>query len=164
MRALAAVFDPAKHLRPEPPFDIIISLFSSVACLTSKDELTTVIADMAGLLCAGGILLIEPWVRPDAYPAMPIITYSVDKPDLKVARMCIPQREENVTLLDMHHLVARPDGIEYYMEAHRLYMFTDGDFIDAFQAADLVGRFDPSGFDTVGRGMWIATKPSPAPR
>lgn len=141
-------------------FDVIICLHSSIAYLSSTDELITAIGEMARLLKPGGTLMIEPWLRPDAYRSFGIVTYSVNDPDLKVARMCIPGREDNVSVLDMHHLVARPDGIDYYVEAHRLRMFTEADFDRAFRAAGVVARFDPDGLDAVGRGLWIAGKPA----
>jgi SAM-dependent methyltransferase len=141
-------------------FDVVICLHSSIAYLSSTHELTTAIGEMARLLTPGGTLIIEPWLRPDAYRSFGIVTYSVDDPDLKVARMCMPVREDDVSVLDMHHLVARPNGIEYYVEAHRLRMFSEADFDRAFSAAGVVARFDPGGLDAVGRGLWIASKPA----
>jgi SAM-dependent methyltransferase len=141
-------------------FDVIICLHSSIAYLSSSDDLTTAIGEMAALLPPGGTLIIEPWLRPETYRSFGVVTYSVNEPDLKVARMCIPGREDDLSVLDMHHLVARPDGIEYYVEAHRLRLFTEADFDRAFRAAGVVARFDPDGLDAVGRGLWIASKPA----
>jgi SAM-dependent methyltransferase len=141
-------------------FDVIICLFSSIAYLASGDELTAAIGEMARLLAPGGTLMIEPWLRPDVDRSFGVLTYFANDADLKVARMCIPRREDDVLVLDHHHLVARPDGIEYYLEAHRLRMFSEADFESAFRAAGVVARFDLDGLDAVGRGLWIATKPA----
>jgi hypothetical protein len=138
----------------------MLCLHSSIAYLAGAEELTTAIGEMAGLLAPGGTLIIEPWLRPDAYRSFGVITYFIDRPDLKVARMCLSDREGDVSVLDMHHLVARPDGIEHYVEGHRLRMFTEAEFDRAFRAAGLEARFDPDGIDAVGRGLWVAGKPA----
>jgi SAM-dependent methyltransferase len=160
MLALGSLVGAGAAAGRAPSFDVIICLHSSIAYLSSTDELTTAIGEMARLLTPGGALMIEPWLRPDAYRSFGVVTYFVDDPDLKVARMCIPGREDDVSVLDMHHLVARPDGIEYYVEAHRLRMFTEANFDEAFRAAGVVARFDPDGLDAVGRGLWVASKPT----
>jgi SAM-dependent methyltransferase len=160
MLALGSILGAGLGAREVATFDVMICLHSSIAYLSSTKELTTAIGEMARLLSPGGTLIIEPWLRPDAYRSFGVVTYFVNDPDLKVARMCIPGREDNVSVLDMHHLVARPDGIEYYVEAHRLRMFTEADFDRAFRAAGVVARFDPDGLDAVGRGLWVARKPA----
>jgi SAM-dependent methyltransferase len=140
-------------------FDVIICLHSSIAYLSSTEDLTTAIGEMARLLAPGGTLIIEPWLRPEAYRSFGVITYFIDNPDLKVARMCISEREGDVSVLDMHHLVARPEGIEHYVEGHRLRMFAEADFDRAFGAVGIAAHFDPGGLDAVGRGLWVASKP-----
>jgi SAM-dependent methyltransferase len=160
MLALGSIVGTADGAGGSASFDVIICLFSSIAYLSSTEELTTAIGEMARLLAPGGTLMIEPWLRPDADRSFGILTYFANDADLKVARMCIPGREDDVFVLDLHHLVARPDGIEYYVEAHRLRMFSEADFDRAFSAAGVVARFDPDGLDAVGRGLWIASKPA----
>jgi SAM-dependent methyltransferase len=160
MLTLGSIVGTGRTAGEAATFDVIICLHSSIAYLASTDELITAIDEMARVLAPGGMLFIEPWLRPEAYRSFGVVTYSVNEPELKVARMCIPGRDDNFSVLDMHHLVARPDGIEYYVEAHRLHMFTEADFNRAFQEAGLVARFDPDGLDAVGRGLWIASKPA----
>ncbi len=159
MRALGSVVGDRAGAGGRSSFDVMVCLHSSIAYLSSTEELVDAIGEMARLLTPGGTLIIEPWLRPDAYRSFGVITYFVDSPDLKVARMCISEREDDVSVLDMHHLVARPAGIEHYVEEHRLRMFSEADFDRAFQAASLLAQFDPEGFDPVGRGLWVARKP-----
>jgi SAM-dependent methyltransferase len=158
MLELGSIFGVGAGAARTPSFDVIICLHSSIAYVSSADELITAIGEMARLVAPRGTLIIEPWLTPDAYRSFGVVTYSVNEPDLKVARMCIPGRKDNVSVLDMHHLVARPDGIEHYVEAHRLHMFTEAEFERAFRATEMAARFDPDGFDAVGRGLWIASK------
>lgn len=160
MLALGSVLGARPGAGQAASFDVMLCLHSSIAYLAGAEELTTAIGEMAGLLAPGGTLIIEPWLRPDAYRSFGVITYFIDRPDLKVARMCLSDREGDVSVLDMHHLVARPDGIEHYVEGHRLRMFTEAEFDGAFRAAGLEARFDPDGIDAVGRGLWVAGKPA----
>ncbi len=160
MLALGSVLGARPGAGRPASFDVMLCLHSSIAYLAGAEELTTAIGEMAGLLAPGGTLIVEPWLRPDAYRSFGVITYFIDRPDLKVARMCLSDREGDVSVLDMHHLVARPDGIEHYVEEHRLRMFTEAEFERAFRAAGLGARFDPDGIDTVGRGLWVAGKPA----
>jgi SAM-dependent methyltransferase len=159
MLALGSVVGDRPRAGQAPTFDVILCLHSSIAYLASAGELTTAIGEMARLLAPGGMLIIEPWLRPDTYRSFGVITYFIDRPDLKVARMCVSDREGDVSVLDMHHLVGRPEGIEHYVEAHRLRMFSEAEFDRAFRVAGVEARFDPDGIDTVGRGLWVARKP-----
>jgi SAM-dependent methyltransferase len=139
-------------------FDVVTCLFSSIACLATSEELRSTITQMAEVLRPGGVVLIEPWLKPSTFRISPIVSYVVDEPELKVSRMALPRLEDDVTVLEMHHLVARPDGIVHYVETHRSTMFTDEDFESAFAAAGLTPRFDAAGLDDVGRGLWCATR------
>ena len=48
-------------------FDAVTCLFSSIGYVDGSDELITTVARFADQLNPGGVLIIEGWVRPDAW-------------------------------------------------------------------------------------------------
>jgi hypothetical protein len=63
-------------------------------------------------------------------------------------------------LLDMHHLVGTPDGVEYFVEHLELTLFPRESYRAAMAAAGLAVEFDPQG--PMGRGLFIGVKSASA--
>jgi len=60
-----------------------------------------------------------------------------------------------VSVVTMHYLVGTPDGIEHTTDVHHMSMWTDDDFLDAFDAAGCTPKFYLPGF---GNGVYVAVK------
>ena len=71
--------------------------------------------------------------------------------------MSISNRKGNLSVLDMHHLVATPKGIDYFVEHLELGLFAKAEYRDAFRDAKLETTYDPEGL--MGRGLYIGTLP-----
>lgn len=134
-------------------FDAIACLFSAIGYVKTEARLRQAIATMAGHLRPGGVLLVEPWHGPEAWEVGSLRWLTIDQPDLKIARMSISQREDDVAVLVFHYLVGTPQAIDYFTERHELGLFTHQHYLDAFQTAGLDVVFDPEGL--MGRGMYI---------
>ncbi len=80
----------------------------------------------------------------------------MDEPELKVARMNVSRQEGRESVLEFHYLLARPQGVEYFTEELRLFLFTHEEYINAFQQASLSVDFDPQGL--TGRGLYVGVK------
>ena len=63
--------------------------------------------------------------------------------DVSVVRLSSNRREGRITELDMHHLVQTDDGIEYFMETHRLALTATDDYVSAVSDAGLNARVIP---------------------
>ena len=63
-----------------------------------------------------------------------------------------------ISTLDIHYLVGRRDGVETFVEYHRLGLFTHDDYLNAFSVAGLTVTYEPGG--PLGRGLFIARKTS----
>lgn len=139
-------------------FDVVTCLFSSIGYVKNLAELKQAINNMARHLLPGGVLIIEPWLSPDTYVIGGPHALFIDEPELKIARMNISEEQDGVAILNMHHLVARPEGIEYFVERHELVLFTDEQYRQAFEASGLGYKFDSHGL--TGRNLLIGLQPT----
>lgn len=142
----------------EKQFDAITCLFSAIGYTKTLQRMHAAIENMAKHLKPGGILVIEPWLAPDQFTRLGPWATFVDKPDLKIARCNVNAREGNVSVINFHFLVARPDGVEYFTELHEMGLFTVEEYRAGFDQAGLVYHYDPVGI--TGRGLHIGLKPA----
>ncbi len=138
-------------------FDVVTCLFSSIGYAKNESELNQAIKNMARHLSPGGVLIIEPWLSPEDYKVGGPHALFVDEPELKIARMNISEEQDGVAIINMHHLVARPEGIEYFVERHELSLFSDAQYHQAIEASGLGYTIDSHGL--TGRSLLIGRKP-----
>lgn len=120
-------------------FDVVICLFSAIGYMTTTVDLGRAIAAMtAHLQPPHGLLIVDGWVRPDAWrDGNPIHVERVEDERRTVVRMDHSERNGNHTLLSMHHLIGTADGIEHRIDEHLLTLFTDSEYRAAFASAGL---------------------------
>ena len=104
----------------------------------------------------GGVVAIEPWIRPADWKDGYIQARFADEPDLKVARMSLSRRDGNVSILHYNYMVAAPDGVRTFNEPHRLMLFTDEEYRRAISRARLTVEYDPTGLR--GRGIYLGIR------
>jgi ubiquinone/menaquinone biosynthesis C-methylase UbiE len=134
-------------------FDVVICLFSSIGYVKTVPRLQQALRSMSRHVLPGGLVIVEPWLRPDVYQVGGVHTLFVDQPNLKIARMNISAAEGGVSVLDFHYLVATPAGVEYFTERHELGLFSHDDYLTAFRGGGLDVVHDPEGL--TGRGLYI---------
>ena len=135
-------------------FDVVTCLFSSIGYVETVERLGGAIATMAAHLKPEGVLVVEPWLSPEAWVVDRPHLLSVDEPDLKIARMTISGREGRLAILSFEYLVGTPAGIEAFSERHSMGLFTDDEYREAFVAAGLAVEHDQEGL--IGRGLDVA--------
>lgn len=138
------------------PFDAVTCLFSSIGYAGSVEGLNQAIASMARHLNPGGVLLVEPWFSPGVWQNNRPHALFIDEPDLKVARMNASRQEGRESVLEFHYLIATPQGVEYFTEELRLFLFTPEEYLKAFRGAGLEVEHDPQGL--TGRGLYVGKK------
>ena len=136
-------------------FHAVTCLFSSIGYARDERELRAAIAAMARHLEPGGILLVEPWLTPEAYRVPHLGCRFVDEEELAIARMNIAERGDGTSVLVFHYLVGTPEGIDRFTERHELGLFTVEQMLAAFREAGLEVEHDPEGL--MGRGLYVAT-------
>src|SRR5215470_1443210 len=87
-------------------FDVVTCLFSSIAYVKTPPRLEQAISTMARHVRADGVLVVEPFIPPDAWVVGYPAAFFVDQPELKIARMSVSAREGDVAILDFEYLVA----------------------------------------------------------
>lgn len=138
-------------------FDVVTSLFNAIAYSQDFEELVTVSRNLAKHTKPGGIILVEPFISPDKFVDGYTDMVVVDKLDLKIARANTSTRQGNQAMLNFHFLVAKPHVIYSFVEPHKITLFSDSEYREAFSEAGLNTYYDDEGL--IGRGLYINTKP-----
>ena len=138
----------------EKRYDVVQCLFSSIGYLLAPEDIIAALTCFRAHLAPGGIILVEPWYSPAAYKPGQLQMLTVDKPDLKICRMNVSEREGDVSIIHFHYLIATKNGVRKAEEIHRLALVTTEQMAAHFKAAGLRCVSDPVGlFD---RGLFIA--------
>ena len=122
-------------------FDAVICLFSSIGYVTDPFEMRSTVARLAAHVAPGGVLILDGWVRPDEWRESFRPEPDIARDDeMLVVRLAHSRREGNITELDMHHLVQTGEGIDYFVERHRLALTPTADYVSAVESAGLAAR------------------------
>ena len=134
-------------------YDVVTCLFSSIGYARDENHLRAAIAAMTRHLEPHGLLLVEPWLAPDAWREGHVAMLVLDEPELKVVRMNRAERDGDVSVVDFHYLVGTPEQVEHFTERHELGLFTDAQYRAAFEEAGLEVEHDAQGL--MGRGLYL---------
>ncbi|MFL5758905.1 MAG: class I SAM-dependent DNA methyltransferase [Thermomicrobiales bacterium] len=138
-------------------FDVILCLGSSIGYVKTMSRLRRTLKNFARHLHPGGLLLVEPWIAPDAWENGRVAVDASDEPNLKIARVLVSGLSGRVSTLDIHHLVARGTTVDTFVEHHEFGLFTREDTMAAFRNAGFTVEHDPVGLS--GRGLYIGIAP-----
>ena len=126
-------------------FDVIVCLFSSIAYVRTQEALNSTVRCISRHLSPGGIVLIEPWFKPEEYWVSHTKMNVADTDDVKLAWMYRQGIEGNIAILDIHYIVGTPLGVESFGERHELGLFRQEDYQRAFEDAALQLEFRQTG-------------------
>ena len=135
-------------------YDAVTCLFSAIGYARTVDRMNRAIACMARHVKPSGVLIVEPWLTPDDWKPGASFIHSGEIGADKVCRMSHSSQQGNLSVLLLHYLRSRPDGIEHYSERHELGLFTRDEMTRAFESANMQVRYDADGL--MGRGLYLA--------
>ena len=99
------------------------------------------------------MLIAEPWLPPEVFVPGRVSGLFVDEPELKIARINVGRRRDRLAILEMHHLVGTPAGVEHFVEQLEMTLFPHEAYRSAMAAAGMSVDFDPQG--PMGRGLFM---------
>ncbi len=137
-------------------FDVVTCLFSAIGYAKTVANLRASVACMARHLEPGGVLAIEPWILPEDWHVGKTYAQLFEEPDLKIARVNTSFREGDMSIFDLHHLVATPEGTEHIVEHHEMGLFSVAEMTEAIEACGLRVQHDEHGL--TGRGLFIGRR------
>ncbi|MGH9278026.1 MAG: class I SAM-dependent methyltransferase [Acidimicrobiales bacterium] len=140
-------------------FDAISCLFSSIGYMRSVEDLHAAAGCMARHLGPGGVLVVDGWLRPDAWIEPGTVTAVAARSDgVAVARVGRSRRVGTKTHLDFQYLVGAEESIAHLEDQLELTLFTDEEYQDAIVDAGLRVEMVPS--PMAGRDRYIGVMPT----
>ena len=134
-------------------FDVVTCLFSAIGYAKTEERLHQAVASMARHLNPGGVLVVEPWFQSEQWFDGFLSMTSIDKPQMKAARVSLSRRKGEMALMDFHYVVGTPEGIDGFVEHHELALFGWDQYREAFDQCGLSTEIDKVGL--TGRGLII---------
>lgn len=138
-------------------FDVVTCLFSAISYVRTLERMQQAVRNMARHVNPGGLLMVEPWLHPDTFEDGKLNADLIDMPELKFSRITTSRREDTLSIMETHHTVATPQGVDYFVEAHEMGLFTHEQYLEALTLAGLTPVYNEKGL--IGRGLYIGIKP-----
>lgn len=136
-------------------FDVITCLFSAIGYL-DHDQLAQACRNFYHHLEPGGVVLVEPWLRPEMIRPGNVGIDQAEFEGTKLVRMSRLQIEGSVSICQFRYLIGTAEEIRQECEDHRLTLFTLLEYQKALEDAGFTFHWDEQGL--TGRGLLIATK------
>src|SRR4029077_4333445 len=127
-----------------------------IGYMTSVRQLNRAVANMAGHLTPGGVLVVEGWFTPRMWESGRVGAEAAVEGGLAVCRAVRSTKQGRLSEMEMHYLLATSKGIEHVVEIHRMGLFTPDQYRRALNAAGLRTR---TARGLSGRGLYIGVAP-----
>lgn len=137
-------------------FDAVTCLFSSVGHLPSVAALHQAVATMARHLRPGGVLVIEPWLFPDAWENGTLSHTVADGMGSRLIRMFHATQDGRIARSHIHYLIGDRGGIRHFSQVQDMFLFTPQEYEAAYRAAGCTVVFHEGGL--TGRGLYAGVR------
>ena len=138
-------------------FDAVLCMFSSIGYVVTHERLLSALRCFARHLRDGGVLILEPWLSPEAWRVGHVGAEVEVGEGIAVARTTTSIVDGRRVTMRWGFSVARPGGdVETFVEEHPTGLFTPDEYGDALERAGFHFEHDPDGL--LGRGRYVAVK------
>lgn len=121
-------------------FDVVTCLFAAVAYLPGVADLERAIAAMTRHVAPGGALVLHPGVMPDELAKGHSANVVAPLPDGVVRRRAVAKRDGAALVITFDFEVERGDRTSAFTEVHRMALFTDAEYREAFRRAGMTAK------------------------
>ena len=147
------------NLQERKHYDVITCLFSSIGYLKTEQKLKRAFGSFASHLNPGGIIIIEPWFAPDAFKVGSPHMTTYDSKKLKIVRMNVSKKKGNLSILDMHWMVAEQGkDVLHFVDHHELLLTPIPQLRLLMEEAGLNVIFLKKGTNVDGRDRLVGIK------
>ena len=143
----------------EIDFDVILCLFSAIGYVKTYSNLEKTIMNFAKHLKKDGVLIIEPWFTKSTYSRVgePGLT-TYDGKDVKIARVNTTKKEGNLSVMDMHYLIAeKNEDVIHFVDKHELGLFEIDETLEIMERAHIQSEYLKDGL-MKDRGLYVGVK------
>jgi SAM-dependent methyltransferase len=140
-------------------YDAVLSLFSAIGYVRTRDALRRTLVRLAAHLVPGGMVVVDPWFEPGQLTNHYVTMATGEGEGLTVCRMSRTVIEGTTSHLEFEYLVGRGEGLERRSEIHELGMFTQAEMEEAFRGAGLSVERLPEALRM--RGLYVG-RPTPS--
>ncbi len=137
-------------------FDAVLCLFSSIGYTKSVERMEQAVASMGMHVKSGGILVVEPWLTPEAWLVGHKDSSTYETDEFIVTRMMVSEPIDRGRLV-LEYMIGDSSGISRVTETHEMGWFTHNEYLAAFEKAKLDVEHLEQGL--TGRGIYIGGKP-----
>ncbi len=139
-------------------FDVVLCLFSSIGYVKTPARLKKTLFNFARHLKPGGVMIVEPWWTRASFKAGAVTMSTAGDDNVKIARQSVSKVRGNVSIMDMHYLIAEKDkAVTHHVDRHALGLFERGETLAFMRQAGLQAQFLEEGLMR-GRGLYVGVK------
>ncbi|MBC8043918.1 MAG: class I SAM-dependent methyltransferase [Rhizobacter sp.] len=142
-------------------YDVVSCIYSSIGYARTPEKLARALRAFKKHLNKGGVILIEPWARPDTWKTGEVRTFTGESDGIKILRMSETETTaDGLSCVILHHLVGEAGKVEYFAERHEMGLFSPDDFKRAFEEAELEVDYHADFKGLSERGLYIGREKS----
>jgi len=138
-------------------YDAVLCLFSSIGYLCTLDRIEKALTCFRDHLEPGGVIVVEPWLRPDVIQPNRTDTNSAEADGIRVSRHARLEVDGRVSRIFFDYEIDERGEKRRVSEVHELGLHTTEELMGAFRNAGLDADYDAKGL--TNRGLFVARRP-----
>ncbi len=139
-------------------FDVIISLYSSIAYVKTRTKLKKTLQNFSDHLKTGGVVIFEPWFTKATYTVGVPSVKTYESETVKIVRACVPKIVDGISVMDLNYLIAEKDQeVRHVVDRHEMGLFEVQDTLELMESIGFKAKYLKNGL-MKNRGLYIGIK------